>query len=123
MSKDNSHIGDDVLTFLEDKVPDTPETRRAAKQEAVRLALTDAMRRARRQTGLTQKDVAERLGVSQSWVSKLENANHDHQVESVVAYLDALGANLALRICTEDETIPVDIESTLVQGEPVHEAV
>jgi transcriptional regulator with XRE-family HTH domain len=51
------------------------------------------MRNLRKATGLTQKEVAEKLGVTQSWVSKLESANNDHTFESVLAYLDALGAD------------------------------
>lgn len=123
MSEENPHIGDDVSTFLEDAVPDTPETRRAGKKEAVRLALTDAMRQARTEAGLTQSDLAERLGVSQSWVSKLENANYDHQIESVVAYLDALGADLTLAIRAESGRVfSVNTESPRPEGRRAVEA-
>lgn len=80
------------------------------KEEAIRLALTGAMRQARKQAGLTQAQVAERLGdgVSQSWVSKLESANYDHQIESVLAYLDALEAELRISILTRQGTIRVN---------------
>jgi len=104
---DNPHIGDDVLDSLEDTLSDTDETRLEGKKEALRLALTDTMRRVRKQEGLTQGEVADRLDVSQSWVSKLESANHDHQIESIVAYLDALSADLGLSVRTRDETIRV----------------
>ena len=110
---DNPHIGDDVLDSLEDTLSDTDETRREGKKEALRLALTDTMRRVRKQEGLTQGEVADRLDVSQSWVSKLESANHDHQIESIVAYLDALSADLGLSIRTRDETIRVKHEEYL----------
>jgi transcriptional regulator with XRE-family HTH domain len=67
--------------------------------------LTGAMQTARKQAGLTQQEVSERLDVSQSWVSKLESANCDHQVESVLDYLDALKAELCLSILTPRGTI------------------
>lgn len=119
---ENPHIGDDVVEFLEETLPDTEETRRESKKEALRLALTDAMRRVRKREGLTQTDVADRLDVSQSWVSKLESANYDHQIESIVAYLDALGADLVLSIRTEEGSISVATESVSASEEVVPEA-
>jgi transcriptional regulator with XRE-family HTH domain len=116
---EDPHVGDDVVDFLEDTLSDTDETRREGKKEALRLALTDAMRQVRKKEGLTQSEVADRLDVSQSWVSKLESANYDHQVESIVAYLDALSADLGLSIRTRDETIRVKYEEYL-DDEDVH---
>lgn len=116
---DNPHVGDDVVDFLEDTLPDTDETRREEKKEALRLALTDAMRQVRKKEGLTQGEVADRLDVSQSWVSKLESVNYDHQIESIVAYLDTLSADLGLSIRSRDETIRVEYEEYL-DDEDVH---
>lgn len=95
--------GDDAVAVARALTADSStlaEARRAAKKEALRILLTEAMQSARKQNGLTQQDVAERLGVSQSWISKLESANYDHQIESVVAYLDAVGAELSISILT-----------------------
>jgi len=114
--ENNPHVGDDVLSALESMIEDTPDARRAGKKEALRIMLTDAMRQARTQKGLTQQDVAERLEVSQSWVSKLESANYDHQIESVLAYLDALEAELSLSILTADGAIRVKYEELAGEG-------
>lgn len=89
----NNHEGSDVFDYLEEVLPETPETHRIECQELFRIDLTQAMRNLRKAMGLTQKEVAEKLGVTQSWVSKLESANNDHTFESVLAYLDALGAD------------------------------
>jgi transcriptional regulator with XRE-family HTH domain len=86
----------DALQFFETLAPDTPETRRIGKQEWARLLLTEEMRKARKSSGLTQQQVADKLGVTQGWVSRLEHAGHDHTLESVVAYLDAVGFDLEL---------------------------
>ena len=102
---ENLHIGSDALAFLESIVPDTPETRRVEKQERFRFALTQAMRDLRNRVGLTQKELAQELGIGQSWVSKLESANNDHTFESVLAYLDALGADLRASILLEGQEI------------------
>jgi transcriptional regulator with XRE-family HTH domain len=102
---ENLHIGSNALAFLESIIPDTPETRRVEKQERFRFALTQAMRDLRNRVGLTQKQLAQELGVGQSWVSKLESANNDHTFESVLAYLDALGADLRASILLEEQEI------------------
>jgi transcriptional regulator with XRE-family HTH domain len=90
--------------------------RRTGKQELLRLLLTDAMIGARKRAGLTQKAVANELGVSQGWVSKLESANHDHGIESVVSHLDAVGAELLMAVKLGEDLIPVETgaEETLV---------
>jgi DNA-binding XRE family transcriptional regulator len=90
--------GFDAVAFFRDLAPDTPETRRVGKQEWARLLLTEQMRIARKQAGLTQGQVAEKLGVTQGWISRLEHADHDHTLESVIAYLDAVGADLEFAV-------------------------
>jgi transcriptional regulator with XRE-family HTH domain len=102
---ENPHIGGDALDFLESITPDTPETRRVEKQELFRIALTQAMRDLRNRMGLTQKELAEKLGIGQSWVSKLESANNDHTFESVLTYLDAMGASFQALILLNNEKI------------------
>jgi DNA-binding XRE family transcriptional regulator len=111
----------DVVEHLASLTPDTPDMRRVGKQAWLRLALTEAMIAARKAAGMTQKDVAEALGVSQSWVSKLESANYDHQLESVVSHLDAVGAELMLTVKVGDKVIPVarETESDVSSKTPV----
>ena len=86
------------LDLLDDLVVDSPEVRRAVRRERLRLELARAMKKARETAGLTQQDVARGLGVTQAWVSKLENANHDHKLESVLSYFDAIGATMSLEV-------------------------
>jgi len=49
----------------------------------------------RREAGLTQEQVAARLGVTQSWVSQIEN-QADVQLSTLAAYIAALGGQLRL---------------------------
>jgi transcriptional regulator with XRE-family HTH domain len=56
------------------------------------------MKKARESAGLTQQDVARELRVTQAWISKLENANHDHKLESLLSYFDAIGAEMSLGV-------------------------
>ncbi|MBC6479496.1 MAG: helix-turn-helix domain-containing protein [Hormoscilla sp. GM7CHS1pb] len=73
-------------------VPDTAENSLVEKQELFRIALTQVMRDMRKQVGLTELELAQKLGVELNWVIELESANHDRTMKSVLAYLDALGA-------------------------------
>ena len=67
----------------------------------------------RRQAGLTQAELAQRLGVTQGWISQIESET-DIRVSTVGAYVAALGGELQLRavMANGDELqldqIPVD---------------
>ncbi|MBH8577904.1 helix-turn-helix domain-containing protein [Nostocaceae cyanobacterium CENA369] len=89
--------------WLQQKVSDDPEVILAGKLEYLRLYLTDAMREIRNKAGLTQAQLAEKLGVQQAAVSKLESALKEHELESVLHYLHALGADLLVAVKKGDE--------------------
>lgn len=55
----------------------------------------------RRQRGLTQKQLSERLGISQSDVSKLERRG-DQRVSTLRAYVEATGGRLQLKAIYPD---------------------
>ncbi|MEH1846641.1 MAG: helix-turn-helix domain-containing protein [Nostoc sp.] len=84
--------------WLQQKVSDEPEVILAGKLEYLRLYLTDAMREIRNKAGLTQAQLAQKLGVKQAAVSKLESALKEHELESVLHYLHALGADLLIAV-------------------------
>jgi DNA-binding XRE family transcriptional regulator len=60
-----------------------------------KLALAAGVKQRRIATGLTQGDLASRLGSSQSRVAKLESADPSVSVDLLVRALLALGANRA----------------------------
>lgn len=80
------------------KASDDPEDILAGKLEYLRIYLSNAMRELRIKAGLTQVQLAKKLGVKQAAVSKLESALKDHELESVLHYLDALGADLLVAV-------------------------
>ena len=59
----------------------------------VKLALADGLRRRREQLGLTQTQVAERFGSSQSRVAKMEAADRTVTTDLVLKSLFRLGAS------------------------------
>jgi transcriptional regulator with XRE-family HTH domain len=89
--------------WLQQKVSDEPEVILAGKLEYLRLYLTDAMREIRNKAGLTQAQLAQKLGVKQAAVSKLESALKEHELESVLHYLQALGADLMVAVKKGDD--------------------
>jgi len=89
--------------WLQQKVSDDSEVILAVKLEYLRLYLTDAMREIRNKAGLTQTQLAEKLGVQQAAVSKLESALKEHELESVLHYLHALGADLLVAVKQGDD--------------------
>jgi transcriptional regulator with XRE-family HTH domain len=89
--------------WLQQKVSEDPEVVLAGKLEYLRLYLTDAMREIRNNVGLTQAQLAKKLGVQQAAVSKLESALKEHELESVLHYLHALGADLLIAVKQGDE--------------------
>jgi transcriptional regulator with XRE-family HTH domain len=117
----HENLAEDVFAFLDEIVAETPETCFAERQELFRIALTQAMRNVRKETGLTQSDLAQRLGVGQSWVSKLESANNDHTFESVLAYLNALDADFRATILL-NENKRIEIPAKLRMSKEEFEA-
>jgi len=71
----------------------------------------------RRQAGLTQEQLAERLGVTQSWVSQIESET-DVRLSTVSAYIAALGGRLRL-----SATLPDGRDINLAQTFPQEVAV
>ncbi len=119
----NPHVGNDALAFLKSITPDTSETRLAERQELFRIVLTQALRNLRVASGLTQEELASRLGVQESWVTELESANNDHTFESVLAYLSAMDADFELAILQNGEKVTTVAANLGMTQEEVNAAI
>ena len=88
--------------------PLLPDPERRAEIEAEKnLILTAVRLRALRvEAGLTQAQLAERLGVSQKNVSRIEHAE-DSQLSTIRRYVEALGGSLELHAIFEDRDVPL----------------
>ena len=58
--------------------------------------ITDALIDARRASGLTQKDLADRTGIAQADISKLENGNANPSLRTLQRLADGMGMKLKL---------------------------
>jgi predicted XRE-type DNA-binding protein len=81
-------------TFLAD-----PENRRIYEEEAREKELWLQLVEARKACGLTQKDVAERMGVSQVQVSRIEKRGYEsYTLRTLKRYLHALDDEFTLEV-------------------------
>jgi DNA-binding XRE family transcriptional regulator len=66
------------------------------------------LRELRESAGLTQKQVAERIGVGQRQVSKIENGDLESaKIGTIRGYLEAVGGSLVIEYATGDARIQV----------------
>jgi ribosome-binding protein aMBF1 (putative translation factor) len=86
------------------------DEKRVAEETARLLAEIRAHRLAeiRESSGLNQTDLANRLGVSQSRVSRIERGDMDHtEIATVRAYVGALGGEVEIIAKFGDERIMI----------------
>src|SRR5262249_39975971 len=89
-----------------EKLQQDPEFRAVYEEEAAKGELWLQLVTARREAGLTQKQMAERLGVSQAQVARIEKAGYDsYTLNTLRRYVVALGEgySLEVRIHTPEE--------------------
>jgi DNA-directed RNA polymerase specialized sigma subunit len=79
-----------------------PENRRLYEEEAKKKELWLQLVEARKASGLTQKEIAERMGVSQVQVSRIEKRGYDaYTLRTLRRYLDALGNGFSLEVAVK----------------------
>ena len=84
--------------FWEQQLND-PEFRRVYADEAAKKELWLQLVEARQEAGLTQAKMAQRLGVSQSQVAKVERRGYEtYTLTTLRRYVRALGEDFALEV-------------------------
>lgn len=71
----------------------SPANRSSARLRDDYQVLVELIAGARREAGLTQRDVADKLGQLQSWYAKSESGERRMDMLEVLAILDALGVD------------------------------
>ena len=106
--------------------------RRATDEQAVErlrdeiLAESRANRLAdlRKQTGLTQEELAERIGVDQPRVSRMERGDLSRtEVGSLAAYAEAMGGTLELVVYVEGRAFPLPVGAPRVRARMAKQSV
>jgi transcriptional regulator with XRE-family HTH domain len=82
-----------------------PEFRREYEALAAEFALFDELLKARKKAGLTQAEVAERMGTKTSAVARLEagggSKQHSPSIVTLQKYAEAVGHRLEIRLIQE----------------------
>jgi transcriptional regulator with XRE-family HTH domain len=81
------------------KKMEAPEFRAVYEEEAEKKELWLQLVEARQASGLTQQQVADRLGVSQAQVARIEKRGYDaYTLNTLRRYVQALGEGFTLRV-------------------------
>jgi transcriptional regulator with XRE-family HTH domain len=80
-----------------------PEVKREYERLAEEFAFFDEILKARASAGLTQADVATRIGTTQSAIARLESSvgKHSPSIATLQRYASALGYRLQVRLVKE----------------------
>ncbi|OGD92571.1 hypothetical protein A2697_04740 [Candidatus Curtissbacteria bacterium RIFCSPHIGHO2_01_FULL_41_44] len=80
------------------------ENRRIYEEEAAKKELWLQLVEARQAAGLTQQQLAKRLGVSQAQVARVEKRGYDaYTLTSLRRYVNALGKGFSLKVIIEEQ--------------------
>ncbi len=83
----------DFNDFLNEKLKDENFKKEYDRQEP-EFAIIQAMIDARKETGLTQKELSERTGIAQGDISKLENGNANPSLRTLQRLAEGMGMQL-----------------------------
>lgn len=86
------------LAKLKERLLASPEVKAEYERLGPVYALVGAMVEARHEVGLTQEQVAARMGTTQSVVARLENAHHLPSLDLVTRYAAALGRRVEFEL-------------------------
>lgn len=68
---------DDALLIINSMIGDDPKLRQMIAEEALNAQIARMIYDARRQAGLTQKELADLVGTKQSVIARLEDADYE----------------------------------------------
>lgn len=78
------------------RVRSSERGRRARGAQLIALVVLDELVAERRKAGLTQEIVAQRMGVPQSVVGRLESGSHSPTLTTLARYAEAVGCRLTV---------------------------
>ena len=90
-------MGIDFFAHHEEKMRDNPEYKAAYDALEQEFAIANALIQARSEAGMTQKDVAEKLGVSQPAIARMESGKNI-SIKAIARYAKAVGRPINLSI-------------------------
>jgi len=86
------------LTALKAEILARPDTRAEYEAQAAEFEIASELIAARARAGLTQVEVAQRMGTTQSTVARLEGGKDMPSLRSVQRYAEAIGCRAVVRL-------------------------
>jgi DNA-binding XRE family transcriptional regulator len=97
--RDHIEEGEQAYQAWRDTLLGDPEAREIYKEEAAKKELWLQLVEARQAAGLTQAELAGRLGVSQAQVARIEKSRYDsYTLNTLRRYVQALGKRLEVAV-------------------------
>ncbi len=87
----------DELLDVEYGKPGTPE-REQFNKETEAFCLAETLKEERLRAGLTQEQLAERIGTKKTYISRIENGKADVQLSTLFRIFEGLGRRVSLTI-------------------------
>jgi transcriptional regulator with XRE-family HTH domain len=104
---------DEIKTRRKGRLEHSPEF----QEEFAELRFARMIQKLRQQLELTQEELAERMGVSQPHVAKLEAGRSVPAFETMTRFAEAIGLRLVIGVVSEDELEHSDDLQRLVEHE------
>lgn len=77
---------------------DDPANAAAIAEQFARMELVEALYKARREAGLTQRELAEKLGTNQTYIAALERGRKNITFSTLARYARACGKKIAITL-------------------------
>jgi DNA-binding XRE family transcriptional regulator len=87
----------DELLNVEYGEPDT-ESRKQFDDETQAFCLAQSLKEERLRAGLTQEQLAEKIGTKKTYISRIENGKSDVQLNTLFRIFEGLGRRVSLTI-------------------------
>lgn len=88
---------------------------------ALHIELSQIIREARKQLNLSQKELAEKMGVKQSMVSRWESGECNYTIDTLVEIANALKLSVQCPLTFDEVTVPV--QPVTVRSQSPHTVV
>jgi ribosome-binding protein aMBF1 (putative translation factor) len=105
--KGNLIMSTNAVEIMKKRFGDSPERRAQITEEKTKFSAACIIHEARKQAGLTQKELAQRINTKQSVISRLENADYNgHTLVMLKKVAEALDMNLEVSFQPKKKSVP-----------------
>lgn len=95
----------DALAIMDARYGHLPGWKEGVERERQKISLGEIIRRAREARGWTQQELADRVGTSQSYISRIEDATYDRLMVSTLQRI-----SFTLRQRVEIRLTPIEVK-------------